>query len=268
MTIDISAWNINDLEWKRMREKQWPFFERWFLLRNESYEREKKGILKECLINVKRFYDEGFLDEKIENPDRDWPTSVGFWNALPLYPNLTPSAFRELLNYSGFKKYSLKGSFGAYYLMRSPHLDLIEAGVLPESYVLVLMEGAYGHSMDEAGEILGFDPKTKYLEVFKTLGEKLFGYFYSGESEAMTYDIAIYMLPFYLDALSMMTNEEAHRCDFDFRSDLKTKRIVYGTGAVTDAKQLSFMESLLGGIQSRLDVMAPYTRENMLRLLE
>ena len=79
MTIDISAWKINDREWKRKREEQCPTFEKWFLSSNASYERERKGILEKCLVNVKRFYDEGFLDEKIENPDEDWPTSVGFW---------------------------------------------------------------------------------------------------------------------------------------------------------------------------------------------
>jgi hypothetical protein len=263
MILDTSAWKIHDPEWVKKREKDWPVFKKWL---TEYYGSDEDRSLSGSLSNAKHFYDSGMLDEKAEG----YGSSVGYEAALALHPNFTVKAAHELINFYFIygKRYDLKGYFRHYFLERLRYLDLINSGVLSEDFMLALLEGAYGHSMDEAGKILGFDPKTKYLEVFKTLGEKLFGYFYSGESEAMTYDIATYMLPFYLDALSMMTDDEAHRCDFDFRSDLKTKRIVYGTGVVTDAKQLSFMESLLGGIQSRLDIMAPYTRENMQRLLE
>lgn len=46
MIIDTSFWKINDPEWKLKREEQWPFFKKWFLSHNASYEREKKNFRK------------------------------------------------------------------------------------------------------------------------------------------------------------------------------------------------------------------------------
>lgn len=91
---------------EKNREEQWPVFERWFIKNNPS---ERSDFFKMRLINAKKYYDEGFLDEKIECSGDDWRPLVGFHNTLPLHANLTPLAFRQLLNYPGFRHYGLKG---------------------------------------------------------------------------------------------------------------------------------------------------------------
>lgn len=265
MTIDTSAWKTNDYEWKQKREEQWPFFERWFIKNNPC---ERSDVFKMRLINAKKYYDEGFLDEKIECSGDDWLPLVGFRNTLPLHANLTPNAFRQLLNYPGFRNYGLKGSFGAYYLTRVNHLDLINAGVLQESFILAILEGAYGHSLDEAGEILGFDPKKKYLEVFKSIGGKIISYCTDGESDTTTYDIACYMLPFYIETLSKLTDEEARQCDLRFSTILKSKKRIGDLDLVEDPRRRELIERYYTGTQSCLASMTPYMRENIQQLFE
>lgn len=228
----------------------------------------KKRILEKCLVNVRKFYDEGFLDEKIENPDEDWPTSVGFWNALPLHPNLTPLAFRELLNYPGFKKSSLKGSFGGFYLMRGNHLELIEAGVLPESYILTILEGAYGHSLDESAEILEFEVKSKYFEVVHSVGPLLYAYYFSDNHDKLTYETANFMLPLYLEALGKITDKEAEDCDFIFAQHVKRKKKYFDSNLVTVPERVEFMKKLLKGIQDRWNDITPVAQEKLKGLFE
>lgn len=134
--------------------------------------------------------------------------------------------------------------------------------------MLALLEGAYGHSLDEAGEILDFDPKTQYLEVFKSVGGKILSYCTDGESDATTYDIACYMLPFYLETLSKLTDEEARQCDLRFNTIAKAKKRIGDLDLVEDSRRREFIERYLAGTQSYLDSMTPYMRENMQRLFE
>jgi hypothetical protein len=265
MTIDTSAWIINDPEWKRNREEQWPVFERWFIKNNSC---ERSDVFKMRLINAKKYYDEGFLDEKIECSDDDWRPLVGFRNTLPLHANLTPQAFRQLLNYPGFRHYGLKGSFGAYYLTRGNHLDLINAGVLQESFILAILEGAYGHSLNEAAEILGFEVKSKCYEVVHSVGPLLYAYYFSDDQDKLTYETANFMLPLYLEALEKITDKEAEDCDFIFAQHVKRKKKYYDGNLVDVPERVEFMKRLLKGIEDRWNGITPVAREKLKGLFE
>lgn len=265
MTIDTSAWKINDPEWQRKREEQWVVFEKWFIKYNPS---ERPDVFKKRLVNAKKYYNKGFLDEKIENPDEDWPTSVGFWNTLPLHANLTPLAFQELLNYPGFSHSCIKGGFGEFYLMRGNHLDLINAGVLQESFILAILEGAYGHSLNEAAEILGFEVKSKCYEVVHSVGPLLYAYYFSDNHDKLTYETASFMLPLYLEALEKITDKEAEDCDFIFAHHVKRKKKYYDGNLVDVPERVEFMKRLLKGIEDRWNGITPVAREKLKGLFE
>ena len=252
MTIDTAAWKINDPEWQKMREEQWPVFEKWLTL---YYNSDEDRSLSGSLLNARIFYDSGVLDKNMEV----YGSSVGYEAAIVLHPSLNVESSRAIIYfyYNHGKRNDLKGYFRPYFLARLRYLDLINAGVLSEDFMLALLEGAYGHSLGEAGEILGFDPKTQCLDVFKSVGGKILGYCTDGESDTTTYDIACYMLPFYLETLLKLTDEEAHQCDLRFRTILKSKTRIGDLDLVEDTKRREFIERYFTGTQSRLDAMTP-----------
>ena len=265
MILETSAWKIHDPEWVKKREEDWPVFERWLI---GWYSVREGRLLDPSMVNAKKFYFSGELDLDVEV--RGSIQGVTYEAATILVPDLTVANARWLINfyYTHGKREDLKGYFRHYFLERLRYLDLINSGVLSEEFMLALLEGAYGHSMDEAGEILGFDPKTQYLEVFKSVGGKLLGYCTDGESDATTYDIACYMLPFYLETLSKLTDDEARQCDLRFSTILKSKKRIGDLDLVEDSKRREFIERYYTGTQSLLTSMPPYMREKISPLFD
>ena len=263
MTIDTSVWKIYSPEWKQEREEQWPIFNRWL---TQYYDSDKDRSLSGSLSNAKIFYDSGMLDKNTEN----FGSSVGYEAALALHPSINAEAVRELTNfyYTHGKRSDLKGHFRHYFLERLRYLSLITSGALSEKFMLALLEGAYGKSLDEAAEILGFDPKKSYLDVFRSVGGKLLTYAREGENDSTTYDIACHMLPFYLETLTKLTDEEARQCDLRFNTILKAKKKLSDLDLVEDVKRREFIERYFSGTKSRLDSMTPYMRQNMQQLFE
>lgn len=76
------------------------------------------------------------------------------------------------------------------------------------------------------------------------------------------------MLPFYLETLTKLTDEEARQCDLRFNTILKAKKKLSDLDLVEDLKRREFIERYFSGTKSRLDSMTPYMRQNMQQLFE
>jgi len=163
---------------------------------------------------------------------------------------------------------SLKGFFGAYYLARNRYEKLIKQCVLPQGFMLTLLKGFYGGSLSEAAKVLEFEPKAQAFNVVYNLGPTLFAYFFADNHEYLTADTAAYMRPFYLEALPLLTEEEAEKCDFIFKRHVKRKLKFYDSGEVKDPVRRRFMEELLEGIKTSWNNLNPIVQEKLSPLVD
>jgi len=260
--IDITPWKTNDLEWKKNRDEYWSIFERWLI---KNYSASEDLFVDRCLKNAKNFYDNGILDKSIEG---NFVEAVGFRPALALHPKICDSSIRELMAFEGFKNQHLKGHFASYYLMKPRYISLIEQTALPQNFILALLKGFYGNTLAEAAEILEFEPRSQAFHVVYDLGAKLFLFAADGEGEYINHEIASYMLPFFLGALPLLSEEDAEKCTSRFKAFVKVKVREFDSGAITDPQGREFMEKILKGIKSCWGNLNPLVQEKLSPLVE
>jgi len=260
--IDIAPWKTNDDEWKAKRDAEWPVFENWLA---KKYSQESDRLLKESIDKSKIFYDHGIFDDASQYHAY---RNVTFYESLTLHPALTSSALREIMCIEIFLKQSLKGYFGRFYLLKPQYTQLIEKGFLPVDFILTLLKGFYGCSLYDAAKILEFEPKAQAFNVVDNLGPTLFAYFFADTHEYLTADTATYMRPFYLEALPLLTEEEAEKCDFIFKQHVKRKLKFYDSGKVKDPIRRKFMEELLKGIKASWSDLNPIVQEKLSPLVD
>ncbi|MBK8187299.1 MAG: hypothetical protein IPK77_08695 [Cellvibrio sp.] len=261
MTLDTSAWKINDPEWVKQREEKWLIFEEWLY---RLYSSLDGALVSESMRNAKIFYDTGVLNKDVEG----LPGRVGLERVFVLAPSLNSNYFKELRKFYylyGNRK-DLKGSFHQYYLGYSENKELI-GKVLPSDFMLQLLRSAYGNSLAEAAQILEFEVDKVCLGLFQDSGKKLFSYFTKGD-QGYPGDMARHMLPFYIEAMIRLTEEEARTCDPYFESIVRLKKEKYDKGVVSDPDRLAFMQNWLDGMKAGLNEMAPHTRESLKSLFE
>jgi hypothetical protein len=263
MTIDTSAWKINDTTWIKQREEKWPIFEGWLI---ENYSSDKDRSIDGSLKSAKLFFQMGVLDKTIEDHG---PSSVGFEAAIALHPKLNPDDVKKMIDFYCVhgRRGDLKGHFRQYYLSGFRYEALIQKGALPKDFMLQYLKGAYGNSLTEASQILEFEVDKVCLGLFRDLGKKLFSYFTKGD-QGYQGDMARHMLPFYIEAMVRLTEEEARSCDPYFESIVRLKREKYDEGVVSDPDRLAFMKNWLDGMRAGLDKMAPHTRESLKVMFE
>ncbi|MCC2667476.1 MAG: hypothetical protein K0S63_1392 [Gammaproteobacteria bacterium] len=265
MIIDTSAWKINDSKWVNKREEDWSIFERWL---NKWYSAQEGRLLESSIKNAKNFYFNGVLDKDFEA--RGSIQGVSYEAAVILFPDITTESVREVINFYFVqgKREDLKGYFRHYFLERSRYLDLINAKVLSEDFILVLLQAVYGASLEETAGFLEFDLKSQYFEVVYSLGPLLYAYYFKDDQDNLTCKTANFLLPLYLQALININDEEAERCDYIFEQHVKRKKKYYNAGLIADPDRLQFMEKLLAGVKSHWADLAPVARKKLSGLFE
>lgn len=238
-----NALEKNDDEWKAERDAEWPIFEGWLV---ERYSFGEDRWLKESLDSSKIFYDTGVIDFSAGLGFKN----IGFYEALALHPCLDEISVREIMNLDCYGEKSLKGSFYQRYLLKTRYNSLIEKGVLPGDFILTLLKGFYGRDLAEASEILEFDLQSQAFHIVYNLGSKLFLFAADGEDEYIDHEIASHMLPFFLAALPLLSEEDAEKCNSRFKAFVKVKVREFDSGAITDPQGREFMEKILQGIKS------------------
>lgn len=259
--IDTSYWKQNDLGWLKTRDQRWPVFSEWL---TDQLSQSSDRDLLQSLQKSKIFYDTGLVD-----PPSLYSAlkNVPYYAMLALHPAISEKSVREIINLDVFKGLSLKGGFNKYYCLKQTFTYLLEKDVLPEHFMLTLIRGFYGSSMEEAAKILEFNPRDEYCDVAYNLGLALFGYFFNSPHEYFTYETAHHMLPFYWESLENLTEEEAKKCDFCFKKHIKVKTKLYDSGEVSDPTRRKFMEELLAGIRARRSNMSPAVQERLAPLM-
>jgi len=265
MTIDTSAWKINDLEWVKKREEEWPIFERWLI---KSYTPREGRLLDPSMKNAKNFYFSGVLDKNLEA--RGSVQGVTYEAAVILFPDITAGSVRELINFYFIqgKREDLKGYFRHYFLERSRYLDLINSKVLSEDFMLALLQAAYGNSLEETAEFLEFNLKSQYFEIVYSLGPLLYVYYFKDDQDNLNSKTANFLLPLYLQALININDEEAERCDYIFEQHVKRKKKYFDGNLVALPERVEFMKKLLKGIEDRWKKITPVAREKLKGLFE
>ena len=134
--------------------------------------------------------------------------------------------------------------------------------------MLALLEGAYGRSLEEVAEILGFKVEDQCFQIVYNLGPILFAYFFSENHDKLTYQTADFLLPLYLQALVKINDKEAENCDFIFAQHVKRKKKYFDGNLVAVPERVEFMKRLLKGIEERWEDITPVAREKLKGLFE
>ncbi|MBK8187298.1 MAG: hypothetical protein IPK77_08690 [Cellvibrio sp.] len=261
MTLDTSDWKINDPEWVKQREEKWPIFEEWLY---RLYSSLDGALVSESMLNAKIFYDTGVLNKDVEG----LPGRVGLERVFVLAPSLNSNYFKELRKFYylyGNRK-DLKGSFHQYYLGYSENKELI-GKVLPSDFMLQLLRSAYGNSLTEAAKILEFDVEKVCLGLFKNLSDKILLYYVFGNS-SFNGDVARFMLPFYLETITWLKDEDEQECDFYFNTMIEIKKEEYDLNTVSDINRVEFMKYFLEAIEKNLVNTRPWVQQKLSPLFD
>lgn len=265
MTLDTSAWKINDPEWVKQREEKWPIFEAWIASWYSQFDLKENQDLAKNISNSRRFFFEGFLNVEYENG----PNKVGHEIALALVPVLNADIFKDLTNYyfNFCGRYDLKNNFRGYFLNFDRYRELIKNNGVPHDFMLRLLRSAYGNSLTEAAKILEFDVEKVCLGLFKNLSDKILLYYVFGNS-SFNGDVARFMLPFYLETITWLKDEDEQECDFYFNTMIEIKKEEYDLNAVSDINRVEFMKDFIQSLKLTLVNARPWVNKKLLPLFE
>ena len=265
MTLDTSAWKIDDPEWVKEREQKWPIFEEWIKQRYSMIDYHNNKDLTRNISNSKSFYMTGFLNSDIEkSSDR-----VGFENSLALIPNIQWNTVRQILRFyiDSTNRIDFKGCFFPFYLAGSKYIDLIEKEIIDKDFFLQFLKGVYGNSLAEAAQILGFEVKKVCYRVVNDMGPIIFNYYFNN-LKTLDFQTANHLIPIYIDALKLLNDEDARNCDFVFSQHVKRKRKYYDAGLVSDPDRLAIMNRMLVEIKKIWNELNPIVQEKLSPLVE
>lgn len=263
MTIDTSAWKINDPEWVKQREEKWPTFEAWLI---DNYSSDKDRSIDGSLKSAKLFFQNGVLDKTIEDHGS---SSVGFEAAIALYPLLNPDDVKKIIDFYCVygRRGDLKGHFRQYYLSGFRYEVLINKGALPKDFMLQFLKGAYGNSLAEAAQILEFEVEKVCYRVVNDMGPIIFNYYFNN-LKTLDFQTANHLIPIHIDALKLLNDGDARNCDFVFSQHVKRKRKYYDAGLVSDPDRLAIMNRMLAEIKKVWNELNPIVQEKLWPLVE